>query len=282
VEHIQIGPLHAIRFGNGPRRIVAAHGITASALAFSMVARHLPPEYSLISLDLRGRGRSNDLPGPFGMDSHAADICAVAEELGAPVTLTGHSMGAYAALRAAAKRPELFERLVLLDGGLPLPVPAGADPDYILSLTLGPALARLKETYESVDAYVAFFQAHPALAGEWNDDMTAYAKYDATGEPGAIRSRCSGAAVSEDGRDLLVNAASFGDDLLGLRVPVSLVYAPKGMFGQGPGMLPEPLVAAWAERCPDLHVELLEETNHYTILMTDRPAASIAANLTDK
>jgi hypothetical protein len=88
--------------------------------------------------------------------------------------------------------------------------------------------------------------------------------------------------VAEDGRYLLLNAASFGDDLLGLRVPASLLYAPKGMLGQGPGMLPEPLVAAWAQRCPDLRVELIAETNHYTILMVDRAAATIAARLTEK
>ncbi|WP_144118634.1 alpha/beta hydrolase [Catellatospora sichuanensis] len=274
------GSLHALRFGDGAKTALAAHGITASAMSFRAVARQLPEDWSLVAVDLRGRGGSAGLPGPYGMDAHAADLAAVAEQLGAPVALTGQSMGAYAALRAAVQRPELFSRLVLVDGGLPLPVPAQFDADQLLELTIGPAVARLRETYPSVDAYLAFFQAHPALAGEWNDDMAEYVRYDATGEPGAIRSRTGSEAVYADGRDLLVNGSAFGDDLVKLALPATLLYAPRGMFGQEPGMLPQPVVEHWAARAPQLRAELVSDTNHYTILMTDRPAALIAERLT--
>lgn len=275
------GTLTALRFGNGPRIAVAAHGITASGMAYRAVGRQLPPGWSLIALDLRGRGGSAALPGPYGMSRHAEDLCAAAVQFGqgGPVALVGQSMGAYAALRAAARRPELFRRLVLVDGGLPLPVPAGADPDAVLAATLGPALARLSETYPSVDAYVDFFRAHPALAAEWSDDLTEYVRYDATGPDGGVRTRVNAEAVRADGRDLLVEAESFGADLLALTVPAVLLYAPRGMFGQEPGMLPEPLVAHWRERAPHLETELVD-ANHYTILMTDGPAAAIVRQLT--
>src|SRR6266508_1275915 len=147
------GLLRALRFGDGPRIVLAAHGITASAMSFRAVARHLPARWSLVALDLRGRGGSAGMPGPYGMSAHAADIVAAAEHLGSPLVLSGQSMGAYAALRAAVLRPELFTRLVLIDGGLPLPVPAGADPDQLLELTLGPALARLRQSFPDVEAY---------------------------------------------------------------------------------------------------------------------------------
>ena len=65
------------------------------------------------------------------------------------MVLTGQSLGAYAALRAAARFPDLFSRLVLIDGGLPLPIPAGVEPDAILEATVGPAVARLKMTFDS-------------------------------------------------------------------------------------------------------------------------------------
>ena len=275
------GTLHALSFGDGPRVVLAAHGITASAMSFRTVARHLPAGWRLVALDLRGRGGSAAAPGPYGMSAHAADLAAAAEHLGAPVVLTGQSMGAYAALRAAATQPELFTRLVLVDGGLPLPVPAGTDPDQVLELTLGPALARLSQTFADVPAYLDFFRQHPALNAEWHDDMEQYVRYDATGEPGAIRSRVSAPAVRADGRDLIVNAASFGDDLVKLTVPAVLLYAPRGMFGQEPGILPQPLVDHWSAQNPALRTEIVENTNHYTILMTDRPAAVIASRLTD-
>ena len=127
---VEGGTLRALQFGEGERIIVAAHGITASAMGFGAVARALPAGWSLVSLDLRGRGDSNALPGPFGINQHARDICAVAAAFGpGKVVLTGQSMGAYAALRAAVTQPELFERVVLIDGGLPLPVPPGVDAD---------------------------------------------------------------------------------------------------------------------------------------------------------
>jgi pimeloyl-ACP methyl ester carboxylesterase len=274
------GSLRALRFGDGPKLILAAHGITASAMSFRTIGRYLPADWSLIALDLRGRGGSNTLPGPFGMSAHASDISAAAETLGTPIVLTGQSMGAYAALRAAVQRPELFSKVVLIDGGLPLPVPGDMDPDEILKLTIGPAVARLSQEFASDTAYLDFFKAHPALSGEWNDDMEQYVRYDIAGEPEAVRSKVSGQAVSADGRDLLVNAASFGDDLKNLTVPTTLFYAPKGMFGAEPGMLPEPLVQHWAAQAPALTVELIDETNHYTILMTDRPAKLIAERLT--
>jgi pimeloyl-ACP methyl ester carboxylesterase len=275
------GSLRALWFGDGPRIALAAHGITASAMSFRTVARHLPAEWSLVAVDLRGRGGSAGLPGPYGMAAHAADLVAVTEHLGAPLVLTGQSMGAYAALRAAASRPELFTRLVLVDGGLPLPVPGGADPDQVIELTVGPAIARLRHTFPDFQAYTDFFQAHPALAADWNDDIAEYVRYDATGGPGAIRSRVNAEAVYADGRDLIVNAASVGDDLVKLAVPTVLLHAPRGMLGQEPGLLPQPIVDHWTARAPALRAELVDETNHYTILLTDRAAKLIAAKLTE-
>jgi hypothetical protein len=53
------------------------------------------------------------------------------------------------------------------------------------------------------------------------------------------------------------------------------------MFGEEPGLLPQSLVDYWVARAPALRAELVEGTNHYTILMTDRPAQLIAARLTE-
>jgi len=96
---------------------------------------------------------------------------------------------------AAAGRPELVERLVLIDGGLPMAVPDGTDLDQLLDATLGPAVARLSQTFPSEQAYLDFFRAHPALGPHWNADVEAYVSYDLTGPPGAMRSRVKEEAV---------------------------------------------------------------------------------------
>ncbi|OLE23795.1 MAG: alpha/beta hydrolase [Actinobacteria bacterium 13_1_20CM_3_71_11] len=276
------GVLGALRFGTGPRIALAAHGITASAMSFGAVARHLPEGWSLVAVDLRGRGSSASLPGPYGIDRHAADLSQAAEHLTAgQVALVGQSLGAYVALRAAARRPELFDRLVLVDGGLPLPVPPGVDPDHLLDVSIGPALARLRMTFPTEEAYLDFFRAHPALSGAWNCDVEAYVRYDLTGEPGALRSRVNEEAVRVDGRELLAGADSFGTDLIGLTVPVLLLTAPRGMLGEPPGLHPEPLVGYWRQQAPRLRHELVEDTNHYTILLADRAATTLARRITD-
>jgi pimeloyl-ACP methyl ester carboxylesterase len=88
------GALRVLRWGTGGRAAVAVHGITASAMSWQPVTRALPSDWSLCALDMRGRGRSAALPGPYGLDRHVQDIRAVTRHLGLdrPV-LAGHSLG---------------------------------------------------------------------------------------------------------------------------------------------------------------------------------------------
>lgn len=275
------GTLRVLRFGTGSRVAVAAHGITASAMAWPVVARALPRDWSLVAVDLRGRGHSSTVPGPFGMHRHGADLNQVARSLGVtPAVLVGHSMGAYAAIRAAAQQPELWHRLVLVDGGLPLSAPPNGDFDRILSLTLGPALDRLRRTFASEQAYVDYFREHPALGPFWSSDIEAYVRYDLTGDAGAFRSRVNEQAVREDGRDLLLDSTGCALALHEVPMPTSLLLAPAGMFGQPPGLLPEATVRQWKRELPELSVVMVEGTNHYTILMLPTAAAVVADHIT--
>jgi pimeloyl-ACP methyl ester carboxylesterase len=276
------GALRATRFGDGPNTVLAVHGIIGQAMAFAAVARHLPDDWSLVALDLRGRGDSVGMPGPYGLARHAEDVQRAAEHVGAggKVTVTGHSMGAYVAVMAAAARPDLFDRLLLIDGGLPLPVPAEFDPDAVLEATLGPALARLAMTFPDADAYVEFFRAHPSFGPYWTADLEAYVRADVAGPAGALRTRSSEKAVRADGRDLLTAADALARDLARLAVPALLLYAPRNLMDEEPGMQPPAVVAEWAERIPALRTEPVEDVNHYTVLM-GAGAARVAARLTD-
>ena len=125
------GDLRVLLWGAGKRVAVAVHGITASGMSWQAVARHMPSDWTLAAPDLRGRGHSRDLPGPYGLDRHARDVVAVLRHFGGRPVLAGHSMGAYVALLARDSHPELVRRLVLVDGGLPLPVPDGVDLDAL-------------------------------------------------------------------------------------------------------------------------------------------------------
>ena len=62
------------------------HGITASHRAWPAVVAALPG-VRVVAPDLRGRGRSNSLPGPYGMGAHADDLAAVLDALGVELSL---------------------------------------------------------------------------------------------------------------------------------------------------------------------------------------------------
>ncbi|MGI5490872.1 alpha/beta hydrolase [Microtetraspora malaysiensis] len=274
------GRLRIATFGTGPRLIIAAHGITASLMAWRAVGEALPEGWSLVAVDLRGRGHSADVPGPYGLPRHAEDLDLVADHVGADETsvLTGHSMGAYIAALHGARRA--YARVVLVDGGLPLPMPPGADPDAVLEATLGPAIARLSQTYAGVDDYVGFFQAHPAFAGHWSPVVDEYVRYDATGPADAVRSRAQEDAVRQDGRWLLTGAEEVGRALEGVKSPLSLLRAPRGLLNQEVGMQPDDLAAQWKARLPELRDEVVEDCNHYTIIFDERCVRTVVDRLT--
>jgi lipase len=275
------GDLRVLLWGIGKHVVVALHGITASAMSWQAVARHMPPGWTLAAPDLRGRGRSRDLPGPYGLDRHVVDVTAVLRHFGGRPVLAGHSMGAYAALLTRDAHPSLIRRLVLVDGGLPRPVPDGVDPEASLEATLGPALTRLRQTYPHTDAYLDFWRAHPALADQWTADVEAYARYDLMGEPGHLRARAIEEAVRADTRDI-VTEKPFADALVRLTKPTPLLTAPLGLLGEPPGFQPSDLVATWQERVPNLRPILVPDVNHYTIMYGGPGAAAVARAITTK
>ena len=273
------GELRVLQWGTGRRVAVAVHGLTASAMSWQAVARQMPAGWTLAAPDLRGRGASAHLPGPYGLERHAADVTAVLRHFGGRPVLAGHSMGAYIALLTRDAHPGLSRRLVLVDGGLPLPVADGADPEATLEETIGPAIARLRQTFASTEAYLDFWRAHPALAGHWTADVEAYARYDLTGEQGSMRSRVAEAAVGPDSRDVATDKP-FADALGRLTHPTPLLTAPTGFLGEPPGLLPSELVTAWAKRVPVLRPRVVPDVNHYTILFDRQAAATIARAIT--
>src|ERR1700691_5297635 len=88
------GDLRVLLWGNGKHVAVAVHGITPSAMACQAVARQMPSDWTLAAPDLRVRGHSAELPGPYGLEQHAADVAAVLRHLGGRPVLARHSMRA--------------------------------------------------------------------------------------------------------------------------------------------------------------------------------------------
>jgi pimeloyl-ACP methyl ester carboxylesterase len=264
--------------------VLVVHGITASHVAWRAVTRELISEAGVCVLapDLRGRGGSARLPGPYGSEAHVADLLAVLDHVAAPrVVLGGHSMGAYVAARFAAEHPERVSSLVLVDGGPALPAPADADPDEVLAKTLGPAVERLAKVFPTRDDYVAMWRAHPALASSWNADIDAYVRYDIEDAPDAehplgVRSVVAPDAVRTDGRQLLLDEPT-RTALQRVRAPTWLLRAPRGMLDDERPLLPPEVLDEVTAALPGARVETIADTNHYTILLGEGPGAARVA-----
>ncbi|QCU78457.1 alpha/beta hydrolase [Citricoccus sp. SGAir0253] len=277
----------------GAPTVLAVHGVSASHRSFGLLAAALPG-VRLVAPDLRGRGRSNRLPAPYGMPAHADDLAAVLGELAAgPVVVVGHSMGAFATLVLAHRHPRLVSSLVLVDGGIPLALPPGLDPDQVVQAVLGPAADRLAMRFGSVDDYRRFWSVHPAFQGAWDPAagtaglMDDYITYDLEQDPEPDRTGLRPAtryeAMAQDTAEL-----QGGESLLAalqhLAVPARLLWTRRGLLGGEPGLFTAEYIADWQRRVPALaeHLTVREVpgTNHYTIVMAPDGAAAVAEEVT--
>lgn len=252
--------------GTPAGHIVAIHGVTSSHRAFPAVARALP-EYRVVAPDLRGRGRSNHLEGPYGMVRHADDVAAALDHLGITRVLpVGHSMGGFVAMVLADRHPELVDRLVLVDGGVPLELPADVAADEAIAGILGPAAQRLSMTFPSRDAYRELWQAHPAFAGDFNDDIVAYVDYDLAGEEPELRPATCYEALEQDTIDLARTEGALMHAIRNLSAPALFLQAERGMLDQPTGLFRDEYLTGWLEHMPQLSARKVMGINHYTIV----------------
>jgi pimeloyl-ACP methyl ester carboxylesterase len=268
--------------GSAVLTVIAVHGITASHLAWAAVAGAMP-QVRLVAPDLRGRGRSAGLPGPYGMVRHAADLEAVIEALDLPpAILVGHSMGGFVAVVAAHLYPERFSDVLLIDGGLPLAIPAGIRKEDLLEATLGPAARRLSMTFPDRATYLDFWKEHPAFAAEQGaevpDCLVDYANYDLTGTEPQLRPSASFEAVKADSADLFGGGAVLAA-LAGLSRPVSLLTASLGLFNEPPGLYSPSEIKRWRAELPTVTIRQVPVVNHYTIVMGAAGASAVAGEV---
>lgn len=260
--------------------VLAVHGITSSHRAWAPLARALP-DVRIIAPDLRGRGGSRSLPGPYGMSRHAADVAAMLAELGVErCVAVGHSMGGYVVVTLAHEHPGLVSELVLVDGGLPLKGDPSLDPEESLRRTLGPAAERLSRTFASREEYRTFWQAHPAFA-DWTPDLEAYVDYDLVDGPDGLHPATSYEAMAADSRDLVTPGNAAVVALKDLAVPTTFLRAERGMVDEPGGLFPSEWVAEQVARQPRVEVVEVPEVNHYTITLSDAGAAAVAAVVAD-
>lgn len=265
--------------------VLALHGITANGLAWQtladeLVRRHGVGAVRVLAPDLRGRAASREVPGPYGIGSHAADTLAIASAFGGHPVLVGHSMGAFVAASAAAKDSDRYGGLVLVDGGLGFPAP-GRDVDAALAAVIGPAMTRLSMVFDSPDDHLAFWRRHPAvgplLAGPRGPWLRRYLDHDLVRTAEGWRSSCVLEAVRADGRDVLADPDTLSAARRAVEsgVGTELLWAERGLLDEPQGLYDTSRLDAL--HLPSaLRTTAVRDSNHYSVILEAAAVTRIA------
>lgn len=120
------------------RSIWVLHGIFGSRRNWWSFARRFvaaAPDWHFVLVDLREHGASRGAPGPHNLDACAADLAALARELGdGPQALIGHSFGGKVAMRTAERLRPGLDMVWLMDCAL------GPGPSAAVRASAGPGL----------------------------------------------------------------------------------------------------------------------------------------------
>lgn len=272
------GELAVFQYGDGDGTpVLLIHGVTSSHRAFqlfadALIARGKAP----FAVDLRGRGDSNSLQGPFGMRQHAADMSAVIDHFGwDTVDVIGHSMGGFVAAALVGLYPDSVGEVVFADGGVPLPLPPGMTVEQIMPFVLGPAMTRLAMEFENKEAYRNYWKPQAAFAKGWSSVLDEYVDYDLRGSEPHMKAATNPQAVEDDSRDL------FGDDLIvkslqGLKKQSLFIKAERGLQNEEGGLYPMPVLDAVLPAYPMLTLEFLSDCNHYDMFLEATGAEKVA------
>jgi pimeloyl-ACP methyl ester carboxylesterase len=136
--------VHYLDWGNPEAPpIVAVHGYTSSAQAFSALARRFHDSHHIVAMDVRGHGESGwAASAAYRYDDQVGDLAALVDGLGlGRFTLVGTSMGGIIAMAYADAHAERLARLVINDigpdvegGSLRITQMVGSRPDEFASL----------------------------------------------------------------------------------------------------------------------------------------------------
>ena len=226
--------------------VFAIHGFSSNAWSWAAVARHIDGHASIVAIDLRGRGFSHDVDGPFGIRHHADD--------------------------AAERHATDVADVVLVDGGAPIPIADGTDPQDRLDELLGAAITRLGRVWTDRVAYRSRWTEHPAFRDLMTPEVERYALSDLIECDGGFRSRVDERGVRIDGTELLVDPE--------LRTMLARSRGARIVLAEtGPDTGPPLVDDATVDALPQHHWRRVPDTNHYSVLLGEPGAAAVAEEL---
>jgi len=101
--------------GDGPETILFIHGLMLASESWAAQRDHFAATYRVVTYDLRGQGRSEQTRDRLDLDALAEDAAALIEALNmGPCHVVGFSMGAFIAMRLAARHADKVRSVALI------------------------------------------------------------------------------------------------------------------------------------------------------------------------
>jgi pimeloyl-ACP methyl ester carboxylesterase len=246
--------------------ILCVHGITANCRCWDVLAAALAPEYRVLAMDLRGRGRSDKPPEGYALEYHLRDINCLLDDLGIDrAVIMGHSLGAFIGLAFAAENRDRVDRLILVDGGGDL---SKAQMDKVFT-GIKPALDRLGRVFPSAGEYLDKMKEAPYIH-PWSAAIETYYRYEIEEVEDGVRTNIDPAHIQEEAANIRkLDCAPFYPEII---CKVLILRAPKGLFSLDDLLLPQDVIDKMMQEIPDVRRFNVEGTNHYGIVMQPHEA----------
>lgn len=161
-------------FGGTGSAVLLLHGLAGHATEWAQTAAWLSAHHRALAPDLRGHGRSERHPRDVSRDANVADIASWIEHFATgPVALIGQSLGGHTAFLVAARRPDLVDKLVVVEAGPGPPSPEHGDPDAEAATVerVRGWLLSWPVPFASREEAISFFGRNENWANAWADGL---------------------------------------------------------------------------------------------------------------
>ncbi|HUG32547.1 MAG TPA: alpha/beta hydrolase [Acidimicrobiia bacterium] len=257
--------------------VVLMHGLSGNSRWWSRVIQHLPENVGVVALDVRGRGASAQTPPPYDLGTIADDIVRTLDHLALERTIVvGYSMGAWVAALFGVNHPERVERMILVDGGVPMPLEPNTDPEELIDAMVGPSLRRLEVEFESEEAFFDHWKSHPAFEKYWDDTMGDALRHELVPHGDTHTVRANPEAIEVGAREITIGIEA-NRAASRLNVPAHLIVVERGTLDQPGGMIPLRVAEDVVAANPELTMQYLPGLNHYTLVLGQGARAVAAA-----
>lgn len=202
--------------GDGPA-VILLHGLAGSSRELLPTAAALSDSHRVILIDQRGHGESTRQPTDVSREAFVGDVVAVLDELlpGQRCAIVGQSMGAHTAFLTAVARPDLVDRLIMLEGH------AAGNDDPEVAARLGRYFTQWPVPFAN-EAVARAYLGGDAIVDAWVDDLKA--------TPDGLRPRFAADIMQ---RTIEAVHAPRWAEWEALDVATVAVFAADGMFPEG-------------------------------------------------